>query len=682
MPISVHVPGGSVRTFISLLILRIRVLYQKFGPLPFVGVLILMVGFNNCSQPYAIQVEAYKDQPSELAEAVQLTPDLVIGDVQYVTKAQINLSLKKKFAREMVISTTSECLGDWEPFAEDKVYTWTGPDGPSTIYVKFRNFSKEESQCFAINFSYDTLAPALELKKKPGVISPYVNPEFDLDIIEDGSAIKTIEYSINGGPWQATTKTFTTSTLNNGNYRIDIRAEDAVGHESEVLTYQWKVDKNAPLLVFTQEPDFYTNETSATFAFLATENQQTGLTADEFKCKLNNQPEVDCDSPVQFTGLSNGTQMLQIRAFDSANNVAVFSKTWNVDTVLPTIAFVEKPLALSKLKTASFKYLGADTGGTGIEGYECRLDGAAFADCLATGKSYSNLAEGDHTFDVRTYDRAGNVSAPISFAWSIDSIGPVITISSAPNLYTKDQTVTFNYTVTVSGEADLNTIQCRKLATENYTNCSATTKSYTGLPAGAYQFSIQATDMAGNITTVNRNFNIDRTMPVITFSAQPLPKDNRATVTFNYSATDTSPLDRADCSLDNAAFTQCGLTAKTYTGVADGAHVFKLQITDKAGNVRTATINWAIDRTVPTLTLSEAPKNPLEVNKNQYYKYTTTDIQTVKMTCFVNNEQVTANCYSKSFIMYRVAAGTYNIRLVATDPYGNSRTYYHKFTAR
>ena len=52
--------------------------------------------------------------------------------------------------------------------------------------------------------------------------------------------------------------------------------------------------------------------------------------------------------------------------------------------------------------------------------YECSLDGATFTTCTSP-QDYSNLAPGEHTFQVRTRDSAGNVSEPATRTWVVGS---------------------------------------------------------------------------------------------------------------------------------------------------------------------------------------------------------------------------------------------------------------------
>lgn len=69
----------------------------------------------------------------------------------------------------------------------------------------------------------------------------------------------------------------------------------------------------------------------------------------------------------------------------------------------------------------TFTFTGTDA--TGVVGYQCRRDGAAYASCTSP-ISYSGLALGSHTFMVRAVDTAGNVDpSPASFTWAVITPG-------------------------------------------------------------------------------------------------------------------------------------------------------------------------------------------------------------------------------------------------------------------
>jgi hypothetical protein len=66
--------------------------------------------------------------------------------------------------------------------------------------------------------------------------------------------------------------------------------------------------------------------------------------------------------------------------------------------------------------SASFSF-GSDKSAT----YECSLNGSAFAPCTSP-KSYSDLADGQHTFRVRAEDTAGSVDqSPASRTWTVQA---------------------------------------------------------------------------------------------------------------------------------------------------------------------------------------------------------------------------------------------------------------------
>jgi hypothetical protein len=72
----------------------------------------------------------------------------------------------------------------------------------------------------------------------------------------------------------------------------------------------------------------------------------------------------------------------------------------------------------STLSTSiTFTFGGSDT--VGVAGFQCKLDGAAYASCTSP-VAYSALAIGSHTIQARALDTAGNIDAtPASFTWVV-----------------------------------------------------------------------------------------------------------------------------------------------------------------------------------------------------------------------------------------------------------------------
>jgi hypothetical protein len=106
------------------------------------------------------------------------------------------------------------------------------------------------------------------------------------------------------------------------------------------------------------------------------------------------------------------------------------------DTTPPDTTIDSTPPDPSTSADAAFTFSGTDdrTPAAGLT-FECSLDGAGFASC-SSPTSYTALASGSHTFEVRATDGAGNVDpTPASYSWAIQSQAPTTL------LYNGDQIV-------------------------------------------------------------------------------------------------------------------------------------------------------------------------------------------------------------------------------------------------
>jgi hypothetical protein len=83
------------------------------------------------------------------------------------------------------------------------------------------------------------------------------------------------------------------------------------------------------------------------------------------------------------------------------------------DSSAPNATITKAPKDKTKKKTATFEFTGTDT--RAVASFQCSLDGAAFAPC--TSPHTVNVKKGEHTFQVRAIDEAGNVGPPASDSW-------------------------------------------------------------------------------------------------------------------------------------------------------------------------------------------------------------------------------------------------------------------------
>jgi LPXTG-site transpeptidase (sortase) family protein len=101
-----------------------------------------------------------------------------------------------------------------------------------------------------------------------------------------------------------------------------------------------------------------------------------------------------------------------------------------IDTTAPDTLIDTNPGNPGNSTSATFTFHGSDSG-SGVASLECQLDGGGFSAC-SSGKTYTGLADGSHTFEARAIDTAGNTDpTPASFTWTIDTVVPGVTVEQA-----------------------------------------------------------------------------------------------------------------------------------------------------------------------------------------------------------------------------------------------------------
>ena len=203
-----------------------------------------------------------------------------------------------------------------------------------------------------------------------------------------------------------------------------MRATDTAGNTDQTpATRTWTintvvVDTTPPDTSITGGPSGTVSSSAASFSVSATEAGST------FQCRLDGAAWSACSSPMSYSGLADGTHTFDVRATDLAGNTdqTPATRTWTINTVVvdttpPDTSITGGPSGTVSSSAASFSVSATEAGST----FQCRLDGAAWSAC-SSPMSYSGLADGTHTFDVRATDLAGNTDqTPATRTWTINT---------------------------------------------------------------------------------------------------------------------------------------------------------------------------------------------------------------------------------------------------------------------
>lgn len=118
----------------------------------------------------------------------------------------------------------------------------------------------------------------------------------------------------------------------------------------------------------------------------------------------------------------------------------------------PETTITSAPAATTSSSSASFSFASSISGSS----FECALDGAAFAVCTSP-QSYSSLADGSHTFQVRATAAGVTDPTPAGDVWVVDTTPPTV-LSTVPVANATDVAVNSTVTATFSEPMDPATI--------------------------------------------------------------------------------------------------------------------------------------------------------------------------------------------------------------------------------
>ncbi|PWI49221.1 hypothetical protein CEE45_02450 [Candidatus Heimdallarchaeota archaeon B3_Heim] len=436
-----------------------------------------------------------------------------------------------------------------------------------------------------------------------------------------------------------------------GTYTLTIEATDTsnnLGSDELTLFIQ---DTTTPVVSITSPTNSSVFEFDADVTYTYTVSDLSGTT---LVVKLNGAPITDSGLIV---GLTVGTYTLTVEATDSYSNVGSDEITFFIqDTTLPLVV-ITSPVNASTFEFGTdvdYTYTVTDLSSTSVV---VRLNGAPIAD---TG-IISGLSVGTYTLIVEATDAYGNVGvAETVFFYLVDTIPPVVSITSPANASFFEFGADVSYTYTVSDLSGISVIV--KLDGTPVPD----TGLLTGLAVGTYTLTIEATDTYSNVGFEEITFFVqDTTSPVVTITT---PTDSSTfefgtDVSYTYTVSDLSSI-TVVVKLNSAPIPDTGLLS----GLSVGTYTLTIESTDIYSNFGSDEITFFVQDTTSPVVVITSPTNAsqFEFGTDLTYTYTVTDLSGITVVIRLNGAPI-----PDSGTLSGLAVGTYFLNVEATDSYSN-----------
>jgi len=494
------------------------------------------------------------------------------------------------------------------PFGDSTTepYTFTTEvldDGSHTVEVKATNNAGDttgSANYATVTFTVDTVAPSVILTALTPDPTNDPTPTFSGTATDTPSPIASVEYQVDSGEWtpaQAVDRTFdstsevytfTTATLTDGLHTVWVRATDAAGNVSTLVSDAFTLDTTGPAVTLTAlTPDPTANNTP-TLNGIATDTYSI-VTSVEYRVDdeawtaatpVDGAFDTTSESYAFATAtLADGSHTVEVKATDAVGNNATTSDTFTVDTGVPSVILTPLSPDPTSNTTPTLSGTATDDTGTWIASVEYRADSGNWTAAEAVDGTFDTaseaytfttapLADGSHTVKVRATDAAGNVSTLASDTFTVDTALPLVTINDIPDSVNQLDSISGTALDTSPGQLDKVQVAINNtnddaywdstswVATEIWLDATGTISWSYSMPAltdgNAYTVKAKSIDKAGNGSAVaSDSFTFDITPPSV--SIDDIPDLVKELDSISGTASDTSPgqLDKVQVAINN-----------------------------------------------------------------------------------------------------------------------------------
>jgi len=401
-------------------------------------------------------------------------------------------------------------------------------DGPHVFEVRAADAAGGDPTPARRSWTVDTRPPetTIDPATSPRPITTATAARFDLGANEQDVRF---EASLDGAPFESHISPATYADLADGAHRFEVRAVDPAGNADPTpAAWAWTVDTVAPPRPAIAVPAEGSVTSMRTVAVAGSAEQRSivVLFADGAVAAAVAADE-DGDWTADLADLADGPHELVAVAFDEGGNVSEpAARRFAVDSVPPETVIVSAPAAVSNVSEPSFRFSGSEPD----VHFQCRRDGKAFAACTSP-KRYSTLLDGDHTFQVRAVDAAGNIDAsPAGWSWTVDTVAPSVSITGPPggSVFTTDGTV--DITADAHDALGITRTEFWDGGTRRLTLTSPPYRypwKLSASKAGRHRWTVRSYDTAGNVA-VSSAADLDVNIVAATAETDPVPDDKDA----------------------------------------------------------------------------------------------------------------------------------------------------------
>ncbi len=224
----------------------------------------------------------------------------------------------------------------------------------------------------ALTYLEDSTSPTTEIVDAPPSLTGTATAEFTFSGTDTGgSGVASFQCrldSTEAADWASCSSPKNYSSLADGSHSFEVHTTDLAGNvDAAPASFTWTIDTSAPVVTIDSGPTGLTNDATPTFTF----SSEPGAS---FECSIDTGtpsfgPCSGIGTHTPATPLSDGSKTFRVKVRDGAQNEAVATQAFQVDTASPAAPHLDATVPASPANANSPKILGSAPAGSTVHLY-------------------------------------------------------------------------------------------------------------------------------------------------------------------------------------------------------------------------------------------------------------------------------------------------------------------------